>query len=183
MLLDLNPVRKGRDVNARSFAGLMELYEQNYLRLRNLAPDLKVADEMISSVPGHQDLYLSITQRCPYTTMLRLTYRFEDEGSRGFGGIYCREKGSRARRVYLGGHACRRRKSRLDDQRQKQFNVTRRRIGCSAFKPDLINLHFLLNQGVEPMAGRRRTMPGKIRFMLRSRLKSGNQTRAAFTRS
>jgi uncharacterized protein YqiB (DUF1249 family) len=80
MLLDLNPVRRGRDVNARSFAGLMELYEQNYLRLRNLAPDLKVADEMISSVPGHQDLYLSITQRCRYTTMLRLTYRFEDEG-------------------------------------------------------------------------------------------------------
>ena len=79
MLLDLNPVRRGRDVNARSFAGLMELYEQNYLRLRNLAPDLKVADEMISSVPGHQDLYLSITQRCRYTTMLRLTYRFEDE--------------------------------------------------------------------------------------------------------
>jgi len=80
MLLDLNPVRRGRDVNARSFAGLMELYEQNYLRLRNLAPDLKVADEMISSVPGHQDLYLSISQRCRYTTMLRLTYRFEDEG-------------------------------------------------------------------------------------------------------
>jgi uncharacterized protein YqiB (DUF1249 family) len=82
MLLDLNPGRKGRDVNARSFAGLMELYEQNYLRLRNLAPDLKVADEMISSVPGHghQDLYLSVTQRCRYTTMLRLTYRFEDAG-------------------------------------------------------------------------------------------------------
>ncbi|MCP4333524.1 MAG: DUF1249 domain-containing protein [Gammaproteobacteria bacterium] len=80
MLLDLNPVRRGRDVNARSFAGLMELYEQNYLRLRNLAPDLKVADEMISSVHGHQDLYLSIMQRCRYTTMLRLTYRFEDEG-------------------------------------------------------------------------------------------------------
>ncbi|MCP4469572.1 MAG: DUF1249 domain-containing protein [Gammaproteobacteria bacterium] len=80
MLLDLNPVRRGRDVNARSFAGLMELYEQNYLRLRNLAPDLKVADEMISSVPGHQDLYLSIILRCRYTTMLRLTYQFEDDG-------------------------------------------------------------------------------------------------------
>ena len=80
MLLDLNPVRRGRDVNARSFAGLMDLYEQNYMRLRNLAPDLEFADEMISSVPGHQDLYLSVTQRCRYTTMLRLTYRFEDEG-------------------------------------------------------------------------------------------------------
>ncbi len=80
MLLDFAPVRKGRDANARSFAGLMELYEQNYIRLRNIAPDLCVADEMISSVPGHQDLYLSITERCKYTTMLRMTYQFEEAG-------------------------------------------------------------------------------------------------------
>ena len=80
MLLDLNPVRAGRDANARSFAGLMELYEFNYMRLRSIAPDLKVADEMISVVPGHEDLYLSVTQRCRYTTMLRMTYQFEEEG-------------------------------------------------------------------------------------------------------
>ncbi len=80
MLADLAPVRRGRHANARSFAGLMELYEQNYMRLRNVAPDFDVADEMISSVPGHQDLYLSITRRCKYTTMLRLTYQFEEEG-------------------------------------------------------------------------------------------------------
>ena len=80
MLLDLAPVRKGRFVHARSFAGLMELYEQNYIRLRNIVPDLAVADEMISAVPGHQDLYLSITRRCKYTTMLRMTYQFEDAG-------------------------------------------------------------------------------------------------------
>lgn len=80
MLLDLAPVRKGRFANARSFAGLMDLYEQNYMRLRNIAPDLEVADEMISSVPEHQDLFLSITERCKYTTMLRLTYRFEEAG-------------------------------------------------------------------------------------------------------
>ena len=80
MLLDLAPVRKGRAANARSFAGLMELYENNYMRLRNIAPDLNVADEMISSVPEHQDLFLSITERCKYTTMLRMTYQFEEEG-------------------------------------------------------------------------------------------------------
>ena len=80
MLLDLTPVRKGRFANARSFAGLMDLYEQNYMRLRNIAPDLEVADEMISSVPEHQDLFLSITERCKYTTMLRLTYQFEEAG-------------------------------------------------------------------------------------------------------
>lgn len=80
MLLDLAPVRRGRFVNARSFAGLMELYEQNYIRLRNIVPDLAVADEMISTVPGHQDLHLSITRRCKYTTMLRMTYQFEEAG-------------------------------------------------------------------------------------------------------
>ena len=78
MLLDLAPVRKGRFVHARSFAGLMDLYEQNYLRLRNIVPDLAVADEMISSVPAHNDLFLSVTERCKYTTMLRMTYRFEE---------------------------------------------------------------------------------------------------------
>jgi uncharacterized protein YqiB (DUF1249 family) len=80
MLLDLTPDRSGRSVTARSFAGLMELYEQNYLRIRNIVPDLTVADEMMSRVPGHQDLYLSIKQRCKYTTLLQLTYHFEEEG-------------------------------------------------------------------------------------------------------
>ncbi|MEM7565196.1 MAG: DUF1249 domain-containing protein, partial [Pseudomonadota bacterium] len=80
MLLDLAPVRQGRFVNARSFSGLMELYEHNYMRMRNLVPDLQVADEMISSVPDHQDLFLSVTQRCKYTTMIRLTYQFQDQG-------------------------------------------------------------------------------------------------------
>ena len=80
MQIDLSPVRKGRAVTPRSFAGLMDLYEQNYIRLRNMAPDLTVADEMLSTVPGHLDLYLSVTQRCRYTTMLRLTYQFEEDG-------------------------------------------------------------------------------------------------------
>ena len=80
MIIDLTPVRQGRSANARSFAGLMEMYEQNYIRLRNIAPDLNIADEMVSTVPGHQDLYLSITQRCKYTTMMRMTYQFEEEG-------------------------------------------------------------------------------------------------------
>jgi uncharacterized protein YqiB (DUF1249 family) len=47
-----------------------------------MAPDLNVADEMISTVPRHQDLFLSITERCKYTTMLRLTYQF-DSRTRG----------------------------------------------------------------------------------------------------
>ena len=61
---------------AKSFAALMDLYEYNYLRLRRIAPDLEVADRMVSSVPGHHDLYMTVTERCRYTTMLNLTYRF-----------------------------------------------------------------------------------------------------------
>ncbi len=80
MLLDFDSVRSGRSIEVRSFSGLMDLYEQNYLRLRKLAPDLSVADQMISSVAGHTDLYLSVRERCKYTTMLSMTYRFGEPG-------------------------------------------------------------------------------------------------------
>ena len=77
MLVENKSVRTGQIIIPRSFAGLMDLYEQNYLRLRPLAPDLEIADEMISVSPGHLDLHLSISERCKYTTMLRLTYQFQ----------------------------------------------------------------------------------------------------------
>jgi hypothetical protein len=80
MLLDLDPVQSGHSINVRSFSGLMDLYEQNYMRLRKIAPDLNVADQMISSVAGHTDLYLSVRERCKYTTMLSMTYRFGEPG-------------------------------------------------------------------------------------------------------
>ena len=79
ILLRSDDIRFAQDLSG-TFAGLMDLYEQNYIRLRNMAPDLEVADEMLSTVPGHQDLFLSVTRRCRYTTMLRLTYQFEEEG-------------------------------------------------------------------------------------------------------
>ena len=80
MLADFESVKTGQIVKPRSFSGLMNLYELNYLRLKKLVPDLEIADEMISLSPGHLDLYLSITERCKYTTMLTLTYRFEQNG-------------------------------------------------------------------------------------------------------
>ncbi|MDJ0881892.1 MAG: DUF1249 domain-containing protein [Gammaproteobacteria bacterium] len=58
----------------------MDLYEHNYLRLRKIVPDLEIADEMISVSPGHLDLYLSVSERCKYTTMLRMTYQFQQNG-------------------------------------------------------------------------------------------------------
>jgi uncharacterized protein YqiB (DUF1249 family) len=80
MLADFESVKTGQIIKPRSFSGLMDLYELNYLRLKKLAPDLDIADEMISVSPGHLDLYLSVTERCKYTTMLTLTYRFERNG-------------------------------------------------------------------------------------------------------
>lgn len=65
------------DTRRVSFAALMELYENNYLRLRLLCPDLQeITGEAISSVPGTADLHLLILERAPYTTHLRLNYRF-----------------------------------------------------------------------------------------------------------
>jgi len=80
MLLELDSLRSVHIITPNSFSGLMDLYEQNYLRFRKLVPDLSIADQMISSVPGHSDLYLSIKLRCKYTTMLSMTYRFEKSG-------------------------------------------------------------------------------------------------------
>ncbi len=79
MLADFESVKTGQIIKPRTFSGLMDLYELNYLRLKKLAPDLAIADEMISVVPGTLDLYLSVTSRCKFTTMLRLTYQFRKD--------------------------------------------------------------------------------------------------------
>lgn len=64
-----------------SFVSLMSLYESNYIRLAWLAPDLEKAEPaQISAVEGDCPLHLSIEERSRYTTTLRLTYMFEDQG-------------------------------------------------------------------------------------------------------
>ncbi len=61
----------------RSFAGLMELYEQNFNLLKLLLPDIvKIPDKLISRISGSPDLYLTIQERCKYTTTILLTYYF-----------------------------------------------------------------------------------------------------------
>ena len=63
----------------RNFAGLMELYESNYIRLRNLVPDPDaLAACTISRIPEALDLHLHIVERCKFTTTLNLTYLFHD---------------------------------------------------------------------------------------------------------
>ncbi|MCP4429547.1 MAG: DUF1249 domain-containing protein [Gammaproteobacteria bacterium] len=76
MLVKLDQSKITQAPTARSFAALMDLYEYNYLRLRRIAPDLTIADKMVSTVPDHNDLYLNVNERCKYTTLVNLTYQF-----------------------------------------------------------------------------------------------------------
>src|SRR5687767_4996681 len=63
---------------ARTFGGLMDIYEQNYIRLRRLIPDFqKIGVTAVSAVPGHMDLHYECLQCSKYTTIFRLTYKFE----------------------------------------------------------------------------------------------------------
>lgn len=69
------------DVEPYGFASLMDLYENNFIRLRKLAPDLSVLDEHNASrVEGCLSLHLSVLERSRFTTTLLLTYHFTDAG-------------------------------------------------------------------------------------------------------
>ncbi len=61
-----------------TFAGLMDLYERNYIGLRRLVPVLpRDRRPWLSRVPNGLDLHLQLLERHRYTTDLILTYRFE----------------------------------------------------------------------------------------------------------
>jgi len=63
----------------------MELYECNYIRLRNLVPDLDVVPcASLSRVDGALDLHLQIVERAKFTTTLFITYHFNDSE-----GVFC----------------------------------------------------------------------------------------------
>ena len=65
-----------------SFVSLMTLYESNYLRLRGLVGEARaLSGRMVSSVTGDLDLHVEALEHSPYTTILRLTYFFEDAGA------------------------------------------------------------------------------------------------------
>ncbi len=66
-------------VRARDLPALMELYELNYIQLRQLVPDLDAIQECsLSLVEDALDLHLTVVERCKYTTTLNLTYQFSD---------------------------------------------------------------------------------------------------------
>lgn len=60
------------------FASLMELYEQNYVLMRLLVPELRAlqGDRFVSTAPGAMPLELNDISHSRYTSTFTLTYRF-----------------------------------------------------------------------------------------------------------
>ena len=78
MTVRIDAARQTR-FGVRDIAGLIRIYEANYVRLTKLVPELAACDRaMVSRVAGALDLHLEIIERQPYTTSLVLTYRFAD---------------------------------------------------------------------------------------------------------
>ena len=64
----------------RSFAGLMNLYESNYIRFRRLVGNVEMLSDVSSSeIHNEAPLVLSVIERAPYTTIANMTYVFSDE--------------------------------------------------------------------------------------------------------
>ena len=70
-----------RLVRPRSFAGLMSLYEGNHVRLKQLLGNLRrLPADAVSTSPGDLPLHLLVQEEGRYTTVMQLTYWF-DEGA------------------------------------------------------------------------------------------------------
>src|SRR5215212_5230422 len=62
-----------------SFTSLMTLYESNFIRLQALVGDVRRhSGSKVSARPGDCDLHFEILEHAPYTSIVRLTYLFED---------------------------------------------------------------------------------------------------------
>lgn len=60
-----------------TFAGLMELYESNYIKIKKLCGNFNNLDEYaISNIDKGLDLHIRIVERNKYTITLNLTYQF-----------------------------------------------------------------------------------------------------------
>ena len=70
------------DVDPRGFVSLMDLYENNYMRLRRLIPSLdRLPDNAVSQLDGCLPLYLNIIEHTKFTSTVTLTYKFDDDGA------------------------------------------------------------------------------------------------------
>lgn len=65
-----------------SFVSLMSLYESNFLRLKELAGDIRRHHGVrVSRTKADCDLHLSVLEHTPYTSAVRLTYVFEESAA------------------------------------------------------------------------------------------------------
>ena len=63
-----------------TFAGLMDLYERNYIGIRRLIPAMpRAGTAWLSQAPDSIDLHLRVIERFRYTTELSLTYHFQKD--------------------------------------------------------------------------------------------------------
>lgn len=68
------------DVLPKDFVSLMDMYEENYIKLRKLIPDLSSIEESaVSRSAGHLDLHVKIQERSKFTTTLLLSYFFGED--------------------------------------------------------------------------------------------------------
>ena len=73
---------QARFYRPRDLAALISLYEANYVRMMQLAPELdRLSDTVVSRVAGALDLYMTVLERHKYTTTVNLTYRFDGDDS------------------------------------------------------------------------------------------------------
>ena len=69
--------------NPNTFAGLMELYENNYIKLKRLCGNFDVLhDYSYSKVSKGLDLHLHVIERTKYTITLNLTYKFFESNNK-----------------------------------------------------------------------------------------------------
>ena len=60
-----------------TFAGLMELYESNYIKIKKLCGNFNVLDEYsVSKIRKGLDLHMRVIERNKYTITINLTYMF-----------------------------------------------------------------------------------------------------------
>ncbi len=68
------------DVLPVDFVSLMDMYEDNFIKLKKLIPHIEsIESSSLSTSEGHLDLYLKIIERSRFTTTLLLSYCFNDD--------------------------------------------------------------------------------------------------------
>ena len=70
------------DVVPVDFVSLMDMYEDNFIKLRKLIPGIEqIQDSRVSISEGHLNLHLKIVERSKFTTTLKLSYCFTEDGN------------------------------------------------------------------------------------------------------